>query len=129
MPAEELIQRGYLKEGKIKGDKFGSYEILELGSTTIKELERIGLVNNIPDSVNYPFTKYSPPKNPKNTKPDTIFISRISDKVKVVASRELKQPNEFNTSDKITKAIEQGIYAATIVNAPISIVSDGTLHK
>lgn len=129
MPGEELIQRGYLKEGKLKGEIFGNYELLELGSTTIKELERHGLLSNIPSSVDFPFTKYNPPKNIKNTKPDSVFFSRIADNIKTVAARELKQPNEFNTTDKIVKAIEQGIFAATVLNVPVSIVTDGTTFK
>jgi type I restriction enzyme M protein len=38
MANEELVQRGYLATGKLKGDPFGDFEELNIGATTIKEL-------------------------------------------------------------------------------------------
>jgi type I restriction-modification system DNA methylase subunit len=128
MPAEELIQRGYLKEGKLKGEKFGNYELLEIGATSINELYRLNALDEILEIVDFPFNKYKVPKKSKNAKPDSIFLRRIGEEIKIVASRELKQPKEFNSQAKIDKAIEQGIFSAAVMKAPISIVTDGTTY-
>jgi hypothetical protein len=38
MANEELVQRGYLKSGKLKGEAFGAFEFLDLGATSVREL-------------------------------------------------------------------------------------------
>jgi len=38
---EELHQRGYLSTGKLKGTKFGIFEELNIGGTTVQELIRL----------------------------------------------------------------------------------------
>lgn len=126
MPGEELIQRGYLTNGKVKGDKFGEFELLELGSTTANELVNIGLLRSIPDNVNYPFIHYKPPKNTKNTRPDAIYIRTVAGNQVVVCNKEVKKPTELNTEAKKLKAIEQAIYSSVIISANIAVVTDGT---
>lgn len=126
MPGEELIQRGYLVDGKIKGEKFGEYEVLELGATNANELVNIGLLKTIPKTVDYPFAHYKAPKSSKNTRPDALYIRRIAGTVAVVCNKEMKKPTELNTEAKKLKAIEQAIYSSIILGANIAVVSDGT---
>jgi predicted RND superfamily exporter protein len=126
MAGEELIQRGYFNHGKIKGDAFGRYETMELGSTTANELVKIGVITKIEKSVNFPFKKYKAPKNTSNSKTDAIYLSRESSKVKLLANKEVKKPSEFNTDAKKEKAAEQGLFAGYVLGAEVSIITDGT---
>jgi hypothetical protein len=43
MSNEELNQRNYLATGKLKGEKFGDFEELNIGATSVKELKAVGV--------------------------------------------------------------------------------------
>jgi len=74
MPGEELIQRGYITDSGIRGERFGRFEYLNLGSTTVGELLRVGLLNTILERITFPFTLYRPPSNANLAKPDGVFF-------------------------------------------------------
>lgn len=128
MPNEELIQRGYIVNGRLKGDTFGIFERLNLGSTTVAELQRNGLVPTIPSSIGFPFTSYTPPKRPASAKPDEVYFQRNRLESRVVAITEMKRPLEFDTDDKRRKAAEQGLYSGAALSAKVAVVSDGTSY-
>jgi hypothetical protein len=78
MSNEELNQRNYLSSGKLKGDKFGDFEELNIGGTSIRELKAVGIDIIIPTKIDYPFTLYKALKNPGSAKPDRVFLRRQS---------------------------------------------------
>jgi len=126
MTSEELIQRGYIQEGKLVGGAFGSFEELNLGSTNVGALQRAGLLASFAVNVDYPFRYYSPPQNSSSAKPDSVIFHRGEGYYKIVAIREYKQPREFNTPQKREQAAEQGLYVAALMNAPIAVITDGS---
>lgn len=128
MPAEELIQRNYVVDGEIKGTSYGKYECLDLGSTNAGELLRMKLVDSLDETFSFPFTSYTPSKKPKLTKPDSIYLSKESGTRLLVACREVKKPTELNTEAKRLKAYEQALYAAALLKAPLSVVTDGSQY-
>jgi type I restriction enzyme M protein len=122
---EELLQRGYYKNGNLKGEPYGQFEKFELGATRIGELESVGLARNIPARVEFPFNSYTAPR-PKSTKPDGLFCSWESGTLQIVANKENKRPTELNTAAKKAKAFEQGFYAGVLLGSRVAIVTDET---
>jgi hypothetical protein len=55
MANEELMQRGYLPAGKLRGNAFGDFEDLNIGSTSIKELKAVGVEVAMPSAIKFPF--------------------------------------------------------------------------
>jgi type I restriction-modification system DNA methylase subunit len=129
MANEELHQRSYLSGGKLKGSKFGIYEELNIGATHVKELQAVGVSAIIPDSVNFPFSRYSPPQKPASAKPDRVFLQRVSGTLNPVAVAEHKAPTKLLSENDQCKAAEQSLYAAASLGAPIAVTSDGTKYK
>ncbi|MGD1046639.1 MAG: N-6 DNA methylase [Bacteroidota bacterium] len=125
---EELLQRGYLIDKKLKGEPFGKYELFNLGNTSIRELQLVGLLKNVPKSVSYPFKHYKPPQNPRLAKPDALLYSRDTGNLEVVANKENKRPTELNTVAKINKALEQGLYSGILTQSKVSIITDETKY-
>ncbi|ANA41815.1 hypothetical protein A2G06_16900 (plasmid) [Geobacter anodireducens] len=124
---EELIQRGYIVNGKLKGETFGRFEKFELGGTSASELVKQGLIkppagNGVP----FPFAFYKPPKSWKNVRPDGLICSRESGELVVIASKENKKPSELDTKQKLSSALEQGLFSGAIIDARIAIVTDET---
>jgi type I restriction enzyme M protein len=76
MSNEELNQRRYLATGRLKGDKFGDFEELNIGSTSVRELKAVGVNIIIPAEIEYPWTLYKAPKRPGSAKPDRVFLRR-----------------------------------------------------
>lgn len=125
MANEELVQRSYLTSGTLKGDPFGSFECLNIGATSATELRRSGAAFTVPDSVDFPFTVYKPPKNPGNVKPDRAYLKREGGQLVPVATNEDKAPTKLSTDSAILKCAEQGLFAAAVLNAPIAILQNG----
>lgn len=121
MANEELHQRNYLPQGKLKGERFGDFEQLNIGATTIDELKRAGVEMTIPARVDYPFTYYKAPRKPGSAKPDRVFIQRKDGKLLPVASAEHKSPAKSRSQKDQNKAAEQGLYAAAAMGAPIAV--------
>jgi type I restriction enzyme M protein len=125
MPNEELIQRAYLAKGELRGDPFGLFESFNLGSTTIAELHKIGLIERIPEKISFPFKYYKPPKHPKQSKPDTVYAKRIGGTLNVFAVKEYKQPNQFDTAKLKSAACEQALFCGYAISATIAVATDG----
>ncbi len=128
MPSEQLIQLEYFANGQVKGSKYGPFERLQLGQTTASALLSAGVLAVIPDHIDFPFSAYKVPKKTSASKADDFYLRRLSDGVEIVAIREMKTPNEFNTEAKRQVAIEQGLYSAAVVGAKVAIISDGNQY-
>jgi len=128
MSNEELIQRGYLASGRLKGDPFGDFEELNLGATTIRELVANGLVATPRASVDFPFRLYSPPKNPKSARPDRVFARRQAGQLIPVAVAENKAPRRLVGADAGIAAAEQALYCAAVLDLNVAISTDGTKY-
>src|ERR1700683_4693187 len=85
MANEELHQRGYLNERGLRGGRFGAYEEFNIGSTSVRELIRVGIAATVPASINYSFKYYRPPQKPESAKPDRLFVHRRSGRLTPVA--------------------------------------------
>lgn len=125
MSNEELNQRGYLATGKLKGSKFGEFEDLNIGATSVRELKATGVDVIIPTTIDYPFSAYKALKNPGSAKPDRVFLRRQGATLKPVATGEDKAPTKMRTPAEVLKASEQGLYAAAALGAPLAVTSNG----
>lgn len=125
MSNEELNQRKYLATGKLKGDKFGDFEELNIGSTSVQELKAVGIEIVIPKAISFPFTLYTAPKRPGLAKPDRVFLRRQDGTLKVVATAEHKAPTKLRSQKELLRAAEQGLFAAATLGAPVAVTSDG----
>src|SRR4051812_16324974 len=106
MANEELHQRNYVSGGKVKGGKFGDFEELNIGGTSVRELKAVGVDVTIPDSINYPFSAYKAPKKPASAKPDRVFLSRRDGLLVPVATAEHKAPKKLRTPKEVLRAAE-----------------------
>src|SRR2546421_5381790 len=104
MANEELTQRGYLATGTLKGDSFGDFELLNIGSTTISELLASGVSTICPDTIDFPFVVYKPPTNPRKAKPDRVYLSRTAKALEPVAVGENKAPTKLTSKNAILRA-------------------------
>ncbi|HTA12403.1 MAG TPA: N-6 DNA methylase [Solirubrobacteraceae bacterium] len=129
MANEELIQRGYLTSGVLKGDTFGAFEHLNLGGTTIKELRTSGLDSPPVGAVPFAFAAYKPPANPERAKPDGVYAQRVEGKLRPVAVGESKAPAKLKSDRDKQKAAEQAFFSAAVLGAPWGITSDGTRDR
>lgn len=129
MANEQLIQRGYLADGQLRGDPFGSLELLDLGATSVGELISSGLDALIPSSISFPFTEYKSPKAPTAAKPDRVYVRRSADHPTPVAVAEFKAPREFSTERAVLKATEQALHNGLALGVRIAIATDGALFR
>jgi len=125
MSNEELNQRGYLATGRLKGGKFGDFEELNIGATSVRELKAVGVDIIVPTEVHYPFTLYKALKQPGSAKPDRVFLRRQEGKLRVVATAEHKAPTKLRSATDLLKAAEQGLFAAVALGAPVAVTSNG----
>lgn len=125
MSNEELNQRNYLATGKLKGDKFGDFEELNIGATSVKELKAVGVDMIIPASIKFPFKAYKALKTPHSAKPDRVFLRRQDGKLSPVATAEHKAPTKLRSKDELQKAAEQGLFAAATLGAAVAVTSNG----
>lgn len=126
MASEELVQRGYFTDEGLKGEKFGRYEHLNIGATSIDALVKAGLSTIVPDTIEFSFQHYSPPKKPASAKPDRVFLHRIDGNLTPIAVAENKAPKAYKTEADIKKAQEQALYAALALNVHVAVTTDGT---
>ncbi|MDH7973527.1 N-6 DNA methylase [Sphingomonas sp. AR_OL41] len=125
MANEELVQRKYLATGELKGDKFGAFEELNIGATSVSELASAGVSFTAPATVDYPFQAYKAPKSPGAAKPDRVFLRRTDAGLLPVAVGEHKAKSKLTSDKAHLKAAEQVLFAAAAVGARIAITTDG----
>jgi type I restriction enzyme M protein len=128
MANEELVQRGYVATGKLKGDPFGDFEELNIGTTTIKELIASGVAAVVPDTVSYNFESYKPPQNPLSAKPDRVFLRRDGNNLIPVAVGENKAPAKLRNNKALLKAAEQAYFSAAALGVPIAVTTNGARY-
>lgn len=129
MSNEELNQRGYMASSGLKGDTFGSFELLNLGATSLAALVTAGLRTLLPDNHEFETTAYKAPKKPAALKPDAVYIRREDHQPVPVAIGEHKKPGEFSGSGAARRLLagqEQSLLSALAVGAPVSFTTDGT---
>jgi hypothetical protein len=124
--SEELIQRGYLSGDTLKGERYGKYEHLNIGQTSIDALVKAGVTAIVPASIDFPFTRYNAPKKPSSAKPDQVFLHRIDGNLSPVAVAENKAPKAYKSADDIAKAQEQALFAALALGVHVAVTTDGT---
>ena len=125
MSNEELNQRGYLASGKLRGNKFGDFEELNIGATSVRELRSAGVDTVIPTKIAFKFALYKAPQKPGNAKPDRVFLRRQDGKLIPVATAEHKAPTKLRSAQELLKAAEQGLFAAAALDAAVAVTSDG----
>lgn len=94
--SEELLQKGYVRNGKARGERVGPYESFNLGATTLEQLRRFGIV---------PDRDYG--KHAKK-KPDGLIVDRriaAAPAVKFVA--EFKDTGGLNSEAKTVEFSEK----------------------
>lgn len=127
MASEELTQRGYWSPGqRLKGTPFGTYEQLDLGSTTFATLAKAGveLSVHIPD---FPFEHYRLPSPVTRGKPDRLYGEHHEETNKwvPVGVAEFKDSGRFLTEANRLKAAEQALFSAMICQVSLAAITDG----
>lgn len=125
MANEELHQRGYFASGKLVGSKFGNFEELNIGGTSVQELKKCGVDIVIPDSVSFPFHAYKAPKKPEACKPDRVFLRRHNGNLEPIAVGEHKAPTKLRSDAQQLAAAEQALFSAASIGARIAVTSNG----
>jgi hypothetical protein len=130
MANEELEQRGYFVEGKLRGDKFGPFECFNVGCTSIKEFVASGITATVPATLSFPFKAFKPPRLPTSAKPDTLYIQRLSALLRPVAIAEHKSPKRRRSERDILCAAEQALFSALALDAQIALIyrNNGCLY-
>jgi type I restriction enzyme M protein len=125
---EELVQRRYLASGALRGDRFGLFEELNIGGSSIAELKTAGLDFTLAPSVAYPFREYKAPKSCGLAKPDRVILDRRKGAPVPVLVAEHKRANRMRSAKEFTRASEQGLFAASAMGVRIAAVTDGTKY-
>ena len=129
MANEELVQRKYLATGELKGDKFGAFEELNIGATSVAELGASGVSFTAPTSVEYPFKLYKAPKSANAAKPDRVFLRRSPAGLVPVAVGEHKAKSKLTDEKAQLRAAEQVLFAAAALGARIAVTTDGSKYR
>ena len=114
-----------MQSGRLRGDPYGSFLELNLGSTTVDELVRAGVSAVVPEDVPYRFVAYQPPQKPSRAKPDRVFLADVEGRLVPVAVAEHKAGRPLRSEVDRLKASEQGLFAAAALGARIAIGTDG----
>ena len=128
MASEELVQRGYMATGVLRGGAYGVFEELDLGATSLQELKGAGLDCTIAAHVPFTFSAYKTPKNPGQSKPDRLILDRRKGTPVPVAVVEWKPPSNFNSKKKILSASEQALFGAAALGVRVAVATDGASY-
>lgn len=121
---EELTQRGYLRTGRLRGERFGTFEVLDLGRTSVAELRAVGVEVAPAAAVAYPFRHYKPPRDPSRAQPDTVYLERVKSRLRPVAAGEFKRAAKLTRPKDVDAAVEQAIYAGAALGVRVAVVTD-----
>jgi type I restriction-modification system DNA methylase subunit len=121
--------RGYIASGELRGEKYGQFEHLVIGQTSVDALVLSGAQTIVPTSVEFPFKAYKPPKRPGSAKPDRVFLRRLGDSLAPVATAENKAPKKFKSDQDLLAADEQAFFAASALGVHVAISSDGAKDR
>lgn len=116
MASEELRQKRYIdREGKLRGDPAGDFELFNLGASNLAQLARAGVV---------PKRDYGAKAR---LKPDALVVSRNGGEPTVKLVVEFKGAGALRGDRALRAAIEKVAweYCAPLA-CPLAVVSDGT---
>ncbi|MGW2468059.1 HsdM family class I SAM-dependent methyltransferase [Streptomyces bauhiniae] len=122
---EELAQKGYLTPEGVRGKRFGDFEVLELGATTVARLSKAGLDFTPASSVSFPCERYKAPKRASLCKPDNVYVHRVAGRVVPVAVAEWKDKTRLRKAGDEVAAAEQAIVGALAMGVRLAITTDG----
>jgi type I restriction enzyme M protein len=125
MANEELVQRGYIVEGRLKGERFGNLEQFNLGATSLMELISGGMLMVLPNKIDFPFTVFKPPAQVRRAKPDRVACRRYPEGLRPVAILEFKGPNGISTATKLLRAGEQALFYGIAMGLRVGGFTDG----
>lgn len=113
--SEELRQKGYLRKGKVRGDKLGPYESFNLGNSTLNQLREAGIV---PDKS----------LGKKATlKPDGLVIHRTGSGVVAKLVLEFKDKGELDTEAKRAAIFDKTAREyCHLLECSLAAISDGS---
>jgi type I restriction enzyme M protein len=125
MPSEELQQKGYWDGTGLHGDRFGIYESLNIGATSLQQLVAAGLNLTLPAAVSFPFVELRAPKV-RTAKPDQLVVLREAEGLLPVALLEHKTAGETDNDRKRLKAAEQALFYGIATGVQLAAFTDGT---
>jgi type I restriction-modification system DNA methylase subunit len=129
MTSEELAKQGYITPSGLQGKRFGDFELLELGSTSVTALAKSGLDFTPSSTVTFPCKHYKPPNSAGRCKPDSVYAYRIGDRLVPVAVAEWKSQRKFRSEEDIVRAAEQAVVGALAMGVRFAITTDGARFR
>lgn len=129
MSKEELAQQGYLTSQGVRGKRFGDFELLELGATTVATLAKVGLDFTPASRVTFPCTRYKAPRRVDQCRPDSVYVHRVADRVIPVAVAEWKDRSRFRKAGDTAAAAEQAVVGALSMGLRLAIATDGNRFR
>ncbi|WP_165971248.1 HsdM family class I SAM-dependent methyltransferase [Luteimonas terrae] len=129
MANEELVQRGYLTSGTLRGTKFGEFEELNIGATSIADLRTAGLDCTPATTVPFPFKSYKVPKQLRQAKPDRVFADRRQGTLVPVAVAEHKRDKKYKTDKELSVAAEQSLCHAAVLGTRVAAITNGDSYS
>ncbi|GGW02134.1 HsdM family class I SAM-dependent methyltransferase [Streptomyces narbonensis] len=122
---EELAQKGYLTPEGVRGKRFGDFEVLELGATTVARLAKAGLEFTPASSVSFPCERYKAPKRVSLCKPDNVYVHRVAGRLVPIAVAEWKDKSRLRKAGDEIAAAEQAIVGALAMGVRLALTTDG----
>ncbi|WP_431880976.1 HsdM family class I SAM-dependent methyltransferase [Micromonospora chalcea] len=129
MSKEEIVKKGYLTPNGLRGKRFGDFELLELGSTTVSTLAQLGLDFTPAANISFPTKRYKPPKRPSTCRPDAVYLQRVDSRLVPIAVAEWKDRSKLRSEEEAQEAAEQAIVAALAMGVGIAITTDGSRFR
>lgn len=129
---EELVQKNYLTDDGLIGEKFGRFEKFSLTQTTAATLKGCGLQFDIPARFRFAAAIYKQPSKPSNLKVDDLVCLRGHDgALKPVLVVEYKSPGELDKSHEtcVAAAAEQAVSAGEVFGVGYAATTDGATTK
>ncbi|MFH8466003.1 class I SAM-dependent DNA methyltransferase [Streptomyces sp. NPDC017991] len=126
---EELAQKGYLKSDGVRGKRFGDFEVLELGATTVAKLATAGLDFTPASAVAFPCKRYKAPKKASQGKPDNVYVHRVAGRAIPIAVAEWKSKSRLRKPEDELSAAEQAVVGALAMGVRLALTTDGERYR
>ncbi|MBU8551935.1 N-6 DNA methylase [Streptomyces rochei] len=126
---EELAQKGYLTPAGVQGKRFGDYEVLDIGATSVARLAKAGLDFTPASSIPFSCERYKAPKNANLCKPDSVYVERVAGRLVPIAVAEWKDKAKLKRDDDILAAAEQAVVGALAMGVRLALTTDGERYR
>lgn len=126
---EELAQKGYLTPEGLKGKRFGDYELLDLGSTSIARLAKAGLDFTPASAIPFSCKRYKVPTKVSLCKPDSVYVERVAGRLVPIAVAEWKDKSKLKREGDVLSAAEQAVVGALAMGVRLAITTDGERYR